>query len=180
MAADESAAQAVAIYLQMLDESVRERPEKRLERSGKGQIKLTNIEISSNDSIASQILATGRPAFFTFQVSEFRRGLTCSFAIYDKVGQPVTFFDSALHSEADLADLIQPRTFQCVIDELPLLPGRYRIDVNLYWSREHQDTLEAAAFFDVKQGKLRERPAGNYANYGNVLIHHHWRTSMQK
>ena len=44
------------------------------------------------------------------------------------------------------------------IDSLPLVPGRYRIDVLLKGRQEIQDGLQAAAFFDVEPGVI-ERAA---------------------
>ena len=41
---------------------------------------------------------------------------------------------------------------------LPLLPGRYRIDVIVKGKRQIQDGLQAAAFFDVEPGIVGERP----------------------
>ena len=52
----------------------------------------------------------------------------------------------------------EPGTVICEIDELLLLPGRYRIDVALYLEGELQDHVEAAAFFSVGQGAIRGRP----------------------
>ena len=54
----------------------------------------------------------------------------------------MTYFDFTEPSENDLIDVGQGRVFRCVIDELLLVPGRYRIDVTIYIGKELQDHVE--------------------------------------
>ena len=48
--------------------------------------------------------------------------------------------------------------FTCDLPALPLVPGRYRIDVEVHGRAYLQDAIEGAAFFDVEQGVLGGRP----------------------
>jgi lipopolysaccharide transport system ATP-binding protein len=64
---------------------------------------------------------------------------------------------------------------ECEVDALPLLPGRYRIDVLLKGKRQIQDGLQAAAFFDVEPGVLAARPTPISGADGDVVLQHAWR-----
>jgi lipopolysaccharide transport system ATP-binding protein len=62
------------------------------------------------------------------------------------------------------------------IASLPLLPGRYRIDVVLKANRVIQDGLQAAAFFDVEPGVLEDgRPIPAAGSDGTIALAHTWR-----
>ena len=48
--------------------------------------------------------------------------------------------------------------FACDLPALPLVPGRYRVDVEVHGRAYLQDSIEAATFFEVEQGVLAGRP----------------------
>lgn len=171
---DDSAPAAVAAYLSYLESAATQELTTRTERRGKGQIRLTHVAAFRADHTPVGPLATGHPARFVFDLSAMRSGMSCSFTIYDYLGQPVTFFDSAMHSSADVVVPAQGPRFLCEIDELPLLPGRYRINAAVMHNGELQDHVEAAAFIEVEQGLLRGRPVSGEAGYGSVQIPHRW------
>ena len=62
----------------------------------------------------------------------------------------------------------------CELDELLLLPGRYRIDVAIVGDNSLQDFIEAAAVFEVAEGHLRGRPAQPDEKF-SVSMPHRWR-----
>jgi len=166
---DDTAVGAVSTYLRGLEESISQNIADRADRHGKGHMRITQIEISDGER-----LAIGRPARFGFHVTGVKPGTTCSFTIYDQFGQPVTYFDSALHSHEDLIDLQRQAAFFCEIEELLLLPGRYRINVAIMHNGELQDHVEGIAFFEVEQGKLRGRSVPADTGYGSVFMQHRW------
>ena len=165
---------AVNTYLQNLEQASFQNLLKRTDRQGKGHVRLSQIGISTGGSYPSTTLATGFPAVFTFHVTGILSGLSCCFTIYDQYGQPVTYFDSAVNSQEDMINPQQETKFICKIDELLLMPGRYRINAAIMGNGEFQDDVKGAALFDVEQGNLRGRPANPTVGYGNVCIHHRW------
>jgi lipopolysaccharide transport system ATP-binding protein len=147
----------------------------RTERGGTGETRLCKIEISIGKNYSlPNILVTGGPAHFAFYVTTLRAGLSCSFTIYDQIGQRVTYFDSALPSPEDCFNPEAGAKFLCEIDELPLLPGRYRINVAIMGNGEMQDHLEGAAFFEVEPGNPQGRPVSKQTGYCNVFVKHRW------
>jgi lipopolysaccharide transport system ATP-binding protein len=147
----------------------------RSDRGGTGAVRLTRVEISIPGSPAAA-LATGRPARIVLEVDEVVPGLSCSFTVYDALGQPVTAFDSSVDSPHDARDARAAGRFICEIDELLLLPGRYRVNAAISRGGEMLDHLEAAAFIEVDHGYVQGRPAPPLASYGSMAMPHRWTT----
>ena len=173
---DASATETVQTYLRRLEGFAGHDLSTRTDRTGKGWIRFTQVDISIDAKSPPSVLSTGRPARFVFSVDQPRAGMTCSFTIYDQLGQPVTFFDSAVHGAKDVSRAPGMSGFVCELDELALLPGRYRINTAILWNGEYQDHLEAAAYFNVEHGEFGGRPAPVESGYGNLLMHHRWVT----
>jgi lipopolysaccharide transport system ATP-binding protein len=173
---DNNTAETVGAYLRKLEGFAGQDLATRTDRTGKGLIRITWVDISIDDLSPASILSTGRPARFVFSVDQPRPGMSCSFTIYDQHGQPVTFFDSAVHGRGDVAGPLHSPRFVCELDELTLLPGRYRINAAVLWNGEYQDHLEAAAYFNVEDGEFGGRPAPKESGYGTLLIQHRWTT----
>lgn len=172
--ADDTTSAAVSVYLKTLEEASFQNLLERKERRGKGKARLIKIEISTGGSNPSTTLATGCPALFSFYITNVLPNLTCSFTVYDQYGQPVTYFDSAVPGHEDVIDPDGGAKFCCEIDELLLIPGRYRINAALTCGRDLQDHVEAAAFVEVEEGEIGGRPVFRENGYGNVLVRHRW------
>jgi lipopolysaccharide transport system ATP-binding protein len=172
---DATAGASISAYLRMLEQSVSQELLDRIDRRGKGEIKLSKMEISTGAHDLSQTLATGRPAQFVFHLTEQRPRTSCIFTIYDDFGQPLATFNSAVRAPDDTRDPSLGNLQICYIDELPLVPGRYRVNVAILCDNELQDHLEGAAFFEVEQGALRGRPVIRGKGYGRICLQHHWK-----
>jgi lipopolysaccharide transport system ATP-binding protein len=101
------------------------------------------------------------------------------FGVYDTFGNLVADFTSAEWSALDVSfdsetGGAEPDVVVCELDELLLLPGRYRVDVGLYLLGDLQDYIEGAAFFSVGPGAVRGRAVRGDATYGVVQIPHVW------
>ena len=175
LAAQGPTASVVAAYLDRLGRNASFDLTAAAERSGKGAVRLTRIEIEGEEGSDRRALASGRPARVSLWTDRATPGLSCSFDIYDQAGQPVTYFDSSEHGSEDST---LPRdsgpAFTCRIPELLLVPGRYRIDATVSLDGEVQDHVPGAAVIDVQQGLLDGRPILRGANYGSVILHHRW------
>ncbi|MBK1987100.1 ABC transporter ATP-binding protein [Sphaerospermopsis aphanizomenoides BCCUSP55] len=172
---DDSASQAVITYLQTLEQSVSNNILDRQDRKGKGEVRLSRLDVSSGDDYSAATLATGRPARFIFYLTAGKPKISCVFTIYDQYGQPVTSFSSInqLHDE-DINSSGQREKIICEIDELLLVPGRYRMNVAIMNDSELQDHVEGAAILDVNQGHIRGYPILSDGKYGSICIPHRW------
>jgi lipopolysaccharide transport system ATP-binding protein len=171
--ADDTANRVVSKYLQALENSTTQKLLTRTDRQGKGSIRLASIEISTGGTSPSATLATGYPAMFIFHITRTQPGLSCCFTIYDQYGNPITDFDSSILSDEDITDSAT-RKFACVVDELLLKPGRYRINAALLCNGEFQDDVKGAALFEVQEGIIRGRPVGKETGLGNSCFQHRW------
>lgn len=178
VASDDTSTNVVAYHLRLLENLSSQDLQKRTERDGKGNVKFSRIEITTGDNSSNGTLVPGYPARFIFHITGVVPRVSCSFTIYDQLGQPVTYFDSAIHSEIDLVCHQGKAQFICEIDELLLIPGRYRINAALKRDQEYEDDVKAAAFFDVEQGRIRARPVPEETGYGSVLLQHRWITPV--
>lgn len=172
---DSHPAKAIDTYLNKMQQQASEEDLfNRKDRKGKGMVRLKKVEIFSNGNHPTTTLATGYPARFLFKMDTIKRGMSCIFTLYDHYGQPITHFNSSTHCPEDISDSNGGDNFLCAIDELLLLPGRYRMNVAISTDGELQDHVEAAAFFDVDQGQVRGRPAIGDTGYGSVCLPHRW------
>jgi lipopolysaccharide transport system ATP-binding protein len=123
---------------------------------------------------APNVVVAGQPATIVVDVTEEMPAMDCQLTIANSLGQPVCTLDSKVSAPVDAREGgIGPR-IECEIGELPLLPGRYRIDVLVMAKNQIQDGLQAAAFFDVEPGLVGGRPTAA-AGEGHVVLPHAWR-----
>jgi lipopolysaccharide transport system ATP-binding protein len=170
---DGTIGEAVDAYLQTLEQAQAQDLSKRTDRKGQGQVKLVGTEVTSNGNGSSSILRPGHPARFVFCVNALIPGIACNFFIYDTIGQPVTSFKSKVRGPQDAYDPRSGLKFVCELDELLLLPGRYRIDVAITGDNRLQDFIEAATVFEVGEGQIEGRPAQPDGKF-SVSISHRW------
>jgi lipopolysaccharide transport system ATP-binding protein len=162
---------AVQEYLQTLEEVGAVAIAERTDRRGWAQVRVTDITVSG--PLGFGRLVTGAPAAFVIALDDVLTRLTCSFTILNHLGQPLMTFDSDLAASSDCERTCDQPAFECRVEELPLLPGRYRLDVEIRGQGHIQDHVEGAAFFDVEPGTLRGRPLPE-RSIGDTLVPHQW------
>ncbi len=170
---DGTITEAVDAYLQTLEQARVQDLSKRTDRKGRGNVRLVGAEVFNGSRESSSILKTGYPARFVFSVNGFVPGLACNFFIYDTIGQPITSFQSKIRGPEDASDSKGGLKFVCELDELLLLPGRYRIDVAITGDNWLQDFIEAATVFEVGEGQVRGRPAPHDGKF-SIIMDHRW------
>jgi lipopolysaccharide transport system ATP-binding protein len=174
VAIDAPVNETVSGYLRSMERSASVSTEQRTDRRGKGEVRLRAVEVSTDGDIPSLTLSTGAPARFVFELTDMTPGLYVQFTVYDHQGQAIVAFNSAVPSPKDSRDAKLGSAFACEIDELPLCPGRYRLNVAVSSGIDLQDHLEAAAVFDVEPGQLNGRAVGEQQRYGVVAVPHRW------
>jgi lipopolysaccharide transport system ATP-binding protein len=170
---DGTISEAVDVYLQTLEQAGSHDLSQRTDRKGQGLVRLVGAEVVNGSRGSSSILKTGHPARFVFTVDALVPGIACNFFIYDIIGQPVISFTSRARGPEDTYDPKNGLMFACELDELLLLPGRYRIDVAIVGDNRLQDFIEAAAVFEVGEGHVGGRPAQQDGKF-SVVMSHRW------
>jgi len=177
VAVDAPIGEAVSAYLRAVESDAAVDLGERQDRSGWNEVWLTEVEVRGANGAGR--LATGRPAHFVFRVERargFERArISCRFTVVNLLGHPVATFSSDDPGPADTEAAASEGKFGCEVPELPLVPGRYRIDVEVHGRAYLQDAIEGAAFIDVEQGVKRGRPVGGEGR-GDVVVEHRWTT----
>jgi lipopolysaccharide transport system ATP-binding protein len=177
VAVDAPVEEAVSAYLRTVESDAAAELGERDDRSGWNEVWLTRVEVHGD--AGTDRLATGRPARFVFAIDRaagFERArLSCRFTIVNQLGHPVATFASDDLAPADMEGATHDAEFMCDVDALPLVPGRYRIDVEVHGRAYLQDAVEGATFFDVEQGVLGGRPVSGEGR-GDIVVDHRWTT----
>ncbi|HEX6788613.1 MAG TPA: ABC transporter ATP-binding protein [Gaiellaceae bacterium] len=149
----------------------------RTDRDGRGWhvARIASVEIRDESGSHPDVVVGGRPATITVLLTEALPETQCRITIVNSLGQPITTMDTELSSPNDVRDPAFGPRIECHLAAVPLLPGRYRIDILLKGQNQIQDGLLAAGFFDVEPGVLGERPMPVSGEDGDVVIDHAWR-----
>lgn len=174
--ADAPIGEAVDCYLRTLERAASDDLLARTDRDGRAWEEILVKRLAIYDSSGqADVVVGGRPAKIVVEATEARPAMGCELTILNSLGHPVTTLDSELSATADVRDADLGGRIECEIDTLPLIPGRYRIDVLLRAGEEIQDGLQAAAFFDVEPGVIDGRPMPAAGSDGDVILSHRWR-----
>lgn len=175
IAIDSGATQAVNFYLKGFEHPAAQDLLSVRERFGKGQIRLARVEVLSESGEPTATLTTGKRARFIFHVSAVRPKTVVNFLVHDMRGNSILILNSDNRGPQDSTDTSLQGSLICDVEKLPLLPGRYRVHVNVACNGEHQDSINPAVIFDVVEGLYdgRREPA---TPFGIVTTSHRWTT----
>jgi lipopolysaccharide transport system ATP-binding protein len=165
---------AVAEYLRALSGNTSRELVTRTDRRGSGRVRLMSMRVASEER--SEVLRTGSPAIFEFDVQPFSRGITCCFTIYSSAALPLLHFNSSMRSSDDTEEAVGEGTFSCTVAELPLLEGRYWINAAISDHHDLLDHVEAATLITVEQGALAGRSLVGKPAGCELTVRHRWET----
>jgi lipopolysaccharide transport system ATP-binding protein len=168
--------EAIDTYLRTLERSAATDLLERTDRDSRAydETLVRRLEISGPSGQANAIVA-GQAATIAVEVTEELPSMECQLTIANSLGQPICTLDSEMSAPIDVRDPGLGPRIECEVPALPLVPGRYRIDVIVKAKRQIQDGLQAAAFFDVEPGLVGERPTAAAGLEGSVVLPHVWR-----
>jgi len=165
---------AIGDYLRSLERASEIDLLQRTDRSGWHRIMVAAVDVHGDGGGA---VSTGAPARFSVTLTGLQPSTSCNLTVLNNLGQPVFKMDSGNASPGDRHDDVpradEPVQFVCDVPALPLLPGRYRIDVQLRGTHQIEDQIDAAALFDVEAGVLAGRPVASTST-GDVTLEHRW------
>lgn len=151
------------------------------ERYGNKLIRLTGTQVLDNTNRPNQTLVAGNPATFEFfyqnPAGVDRANVTIT--IYNQFGVAVSNFDMKLTNY--ISDgLSSEGTFRCIIPNLPLPIGRYRIAVAVQVDGKDADKIANALVFDVKSSTFFKSGRTPQIRYCSCMIEHHWEHHLEK
>jgi lipopolysaccharide transport system ATP-binding protein len=177
MIADGPVTQSIDTYLRTLEQAASEDLLERTDRDSRGydEALIRRVEIRDLEGGHADTVVAGRAALIAVEVTGVLPMTECRLTIFNSLGHPVATMDSEVSAPTDLRDGELGPRIECEVEALPLLPGRYRIDVLLKGKRQIQDGLQAASFFDVEPGVLMGRPTPISGADGDFVLSHAWR-----
>ena len=167
--ADGPVAAVVAGYLRGLEDNADVDLLARADRTGWQQSKVRAAWVRPE---GDGVLATGGPVTIGVDCTAPLPGMVCQVQVFNQLGLPVLCFTSGTVAPGDVVGA-DPAVFRCEVPALPLLSGRYRLDVTVWGSGHLQDEIAAAAYFHVEQGVVDGRAAVR-AGAADVLVPHRW------
>jgi lipopolysaccharide transport system ATP-binding protein len=173
---DAPISEAIDSYLRTLERSASTDLLERTDRDGRAydETLVRSLEVLGPSGQANAIVA-GQGATIAVEVTEQLPSMECQLTIANSLGQPICTLDSEMSAPVDVRDPALGTRIECEVPALPLMPGRYRIDVIVKAKRQIQDGLQAAAFFDVEPGLVGDRPTAAAGVEGSVVLPHVWR-----
>jgi len=140
------------------------------EYSGQGP-RIVSLAISQGPGTVENLLMAGRPAHFAFELrgSVPTAGLTLE--IYNDSGVLVSRLSSR---NSELEVLSSELVLTCVMEQLLLAPGRYRLAVGVYVHDAQQRYYENIATIEVKSGTSNNRLLESDGAPALVELPHAW------
>ena len=175
--ADTNVDEAIDAYLTGLERAASDDLLKRTDRDrrGEGGTLVSRLFIRDPATGQNDVIVGGQAAQVVIEFTELMPSMSCTLTISNSIGEPVTQLDSEIPGSGDVRNPGQGARIECDIASLPLLPGRYRIDVLLSGGERFQDGLQGAAYFDVEAGEVGGRPMAAEGAEGNVMLSYAWR-----
>jgi homopolymeric O-antigen transport system ATP-binding protein len=175
--ADAPVMEGIDTYLRGLEAAASSNLLERPDRDTRGwrDTLISGLELRDASTGLTDSVVAGRDIELVVHLTEVVPLLECRLTISNSLGQPVTTLDSEAVAPEDVRDPALGPRIECTVRELPLLPGRYRVDVLLKGRNQIQDGLQAALFFDVHSGVVGGRPMPLSATEGDIALTHVWR-----
>ena len=160
-------------YLQSLGGTATHGFDPGVQRSGLGRLKFENIELGTPDSPSNSLVACGDPVRILFRLNARPSAVRLVFTLYDQFGVMVSDFDARACCDLNRMGGEDENCIACYLDELTLVPGRYRMNAWIEDLEGLQDYVVGALAFDVEPGRLRGRPI-RAGTRGVSCIPHRW------
>ncbi len=151
----------------------------RKDRTGRGEVMLTDISLIDNDSSrAVPLVLSGSEISFLISYKSINFDQLNQLEIGIDIFDHSRRFITPLHEKVDcrkLNGIPQAGIMECKIANFPLLSGKYRLDVNLYANGKFCDGVRDAFFFEVANGGHYKQPYNNGHGSEGVLVRQDWK-----
>jgi lipopolysaccharide transport system ATP-binding protein len=178
LVADGNSTEVIQEYLDSKDEETTLLHERK-DRSGKGEVMLNDISLVDNNSNRTvPLVLTGTDVSFYISYKSIVYDQLKQLEIGIDIFNQSRRFITPLHARVDsnkLMDIPQTGVMECKIENLPLLSGKYRMDINLYANGKHCDGVRDAFFFEVSNGGYYEQAYNNGHGSEGVYMHQDWK-----
>lgn len=169
--------EVIANYLSMMDADQTSQLSDRQDRSGNGNVRAVTFQARArcNDggpprSNAAAEFVVGYAARQELPISTLFVGI----GVTDIQGTGVFFVSTAM-TNSNFHSIPPTGQIACRFDQLPLIPGKYRVDIKLSDNYGSADRVKCAASFDViDSGDTGFSRYATRQEVGSVLVPHNW------
>lgn len=149
----------------------------RIDRHGSGRMKFTNLEIFDNTKKEVAVSQTGEPLIVKISYDADESAINENAVILLKfvnLEGSIMFACLTRSSFNGLLRLSKTGTIECYIPKLPLLPGRYSINIWCKLNEDLADEIDNAFALDVIAGDFFGTGKLHPDNRTGLLVEHTW------
>jgi lipopolysaccharide transport system ATP-binding protein len=143
----------------------------RTDRQGAGPLRFTHVRVSG--TAGPPVVGQDASIDLDYEAPHELGNVFVSFSVYASMGD-VVFHCSNRVSGQEIGRAPAAGTFRCTIPRLPLMPGRYSVNVYSEVNGSPADWVQGATFFDVMQGDFFGSGQLPPEGHGRVVVEHGW------
>jgi lipopolysaccharide transport system ATP-binding protein len=132
---------------------------------------LVSFSVSQGPGSVENLLMSGKPAHLVFTIGSATPDMTCALEFYSESGVLVSRTKTEQIPFDNLTGDVQ---LKCVMEELLLTPGRYRLAFHLWLPGRGQQSIENLITFEVKMGDIGYHRLWSQRGCGYVHLPQTW------
>ena len=166
---------AIQAYMESLETSALDRRRRQAADATTAGGVIRDVYLAGSDGQRLRTALTGQAISIAigYRLPGFSGGIQFAIGIYSAAGEKILHLGSH-YTEATERTWPQQGVATCRIPRLPLLPGRYWINVSVRDARERIDHVPSACALDVGAGDFFGTGKLPAANESKVLVDHGW------
>jgi len=167
--------EVISYYLNMTFKLATTSLSERKDRSGTGDIRLTDFWVETPEGKRISVLRSGNDyilvAQFRCQTKIPLINVTAAFGILNQHGVYL-FRPFTGDTGEDFSEVHSDGEFRCFINHIPLPSGRYQVNCRITANEEELEFIKAVGIFDVEKGNFFR--SGKQSDHAPVLLDHSW------
>jgi lipopolysaccharide transport system ATP-binding protein len=168
---------AISKYLLLIDDATNVQLEYRKDRNGEGKIRLTEFAVYDRLGNELEYLACGQTVemriYFKCDRQNVAKNISFGIGIYSTLGNFITELSNEIAT--NIFDTISDRGFtSCLIDKLPIAPGKYLINLIVRQNDIIQDWITDAAVLTIESGDFYGTGRLSADTHRGMLIEQKW------
>ena len=163
-------------YVAQIVEAGRQNVADRMDRSGRGTVRMVGIQAHSKVDEGAGVICVGGATEIVFQVTGWRSGCIIHLVLCDVHGHALAFCTTMNPSDIDNFKGADEELCEIVwrTEELRLMPASYTVNAAIYRDSMLEDGLDGAITFDVEAGIIDGRTYSYPCSHGNLILPHSW------
>lgn len=166
---------AVAEYLQQMEQGAEDPFLNNPFRSGDQRIHFTDIRIRNSRGQVTNLLVAGESVTIEFEYSNPANVNSADlvFTIYDEFGSAISNVSFSL-TDFQAGQLGAKGLFLCEIEKIPLVIGSYKIAAAINANGQNVDHLPNAVRFEIVSSTFYSNGRTSNSRYGPIMLEHKW------